>query len=77
MKPKLKPCPTCSKEIAKSATTCPHCGKTFSSAARLGLIILLAGVVGWLCFGGWIMRSLQAEDQIDEVRIPGDLRGVR
>lgn len=65
MKAKLKLCPVCNREIATAATTCPHCGKNFSSAARLGLILLIAGLVGWLCFGGALMRALHAGNQID------------
>ena len=42
MNPNLKACPACGREIAKSATTCPHCGKTMTSAARIGLILILA-----------------------------------
>lgn len=66
MNPKLKACPACNREIAKAATTCPHCGKNFSTVARHGLIMLIAGLVGWLCFGGALMRALHAGDQIDE-----------
>ena len=47
MNKNLKPCPSCSKEIANSATTCPHCGKSFTSLARIGLIVILAVIICW------------------------------
>lgn len=46
----LKPCPTCGKEIAKSARTCPHCGKSFTTAGG----VFWAIVVG-LILGGFFM----------------------
>ena len=30
MNDNLRACPSCNQEIAKSAQTCPHCGKTFT-----------------------------------------------
>ena len=75
MNSKLKPCLTCAKEIAKSATKCPHCGRSFSSAARLGLIVLVAGLVGWLVLGGWIRSSLEAAREADEAALEIQARG--
>lgn len=44
MNPNLKPCPTCGQTIAKGARTCPHCGKTTTTAGG----ILFAIIVGIL-----------------------------
>ena len=45
---KVKECPACGKEVAKSAKVCPHCGKKLKTGLfvklLLGLIVL--GVLG-------------------------------
>ncbi|MEO5915611.1 MAG: hypothetical protein ABIS50_15360 [Luteolibacter sp.] len=48
MKSKLKACTACGGQIAKSATTCPHCGKSSTSVARIGLVIILTLLVVWV-----------------------------
>ncbi len=40
--PKLKRCTACEKMIARGARSCPHCGKTYTTAGG----ILLAIVIG-------------------------------
>ena len=72
MKTKLKPCPACGREIAKSATTCVHCGKNMTSAGRLGLIVLsvllLAVIFGW----GYFRMIAKGNEDLE--RIESDLR---
>lgn len=53
MKDELTPCKTCSKEIAKSATICPHCG----AKIKLNLIekIILFIIVSWISVYGWLV----------------------
>jgi hypothetical protein len=48
MSGKVKPCPACGKEVAKSAKICPHCGKKLKMGLFLKIIIGLAvlGVIG-------------------------------
>ena len=66
MKTKLTPCQACGQSIAKSATTCPHCGKSSTSLARIGLLVLLTVIVVWLLGGGGIGKSiLRGNDQVD------------
>ena len=43
--PKLMACAACGQQIAKSATTCPHCGKSKTSLARIGLILLVVFIL--------------------------------
>lgn len=45
--PKLRDCPTCGKDIAKSATKCVHCGKDFSSVQRMILLVILTVIMCW------------------------------
>jgi len=42
-------CKTCSKEVAKSASTCPHCGAKLKIGTFEKLLILI-GVFFVLCF---------------------------
>jgi len=46
-------CKTCSKEVAKSATVCPHCG----AKLKLNLIekVLLFIVVSWVAIFGYMV----------------------
>lgn len=47
----LHACSGCGKDIHIDATTCPHCGKTFTSAARIGLIVILTLLILFLLAG--------------------------
>jgi len=68
MNRKLKACPACGREIAKSATTCVHCGKTMTSAARLGLIVILALLVVFLLGGASYCTVISSMNrQLDEM----------
>lgn len=44
--PGMKRCPVCTKEIAKGARTCPHCGKTFTTFGGVFIAILLGLLLG-------------------------------
>lgn len=46
--PNLKPCSACGKEMAKSARTCPHCGKTYTTLGG----VFIAVIIGLLLAGG-------------------------
>ena len=48
MKTKLIPCKACGRSIAKSAATCPHCGKSSTSLARIGLLAVLVLILLYL-----------------------------
>jgi RNA polymerase subunit RPABC4/transcription elongation factor Spt4 len=53
VKSHLKPCKACGQPIAKAAATCPHCGKTTTSLARIGLLfvcVLLIMAISWMAF---------------------------
>ena len=41
----LKKCPSCKKEVAKSAKLCPHCGKKLKMGMLLKLIIGIVVIV--------------------------------
>ena len=41
----LKKCPSCEKEVAKSAKVCPHCGKKLKMGMFLKLIIGIVVIV--------------------------------
>ena len=51
MTSKLKPCPSCEKEVAKSAKVCPNCGKKLSMGCLLKTILLLIAII----IGGFII----------------------
>lgn len=42
---KLKECPSCGKEVAKSAKLCPHCGKKLKMGMFLKLIIGIVVII--------------------------------
>jgi predicted amidophosphoribosyltransferase len=46
-------CPTCKKEIASGARTCPNCGKTFTTSGGIFIAIL----IGLLLGGFFLMRG--------------------
>ena len=45
---KVKECPACTKEVAKSAKVCPHCGKTLKTGlfVKLLTVLIVLGVLG-------------------------------
>ncbi|MDY6839094.1 MAG: zinc ribbon domain-containing protein [Thermodesulfobacteriota bacterium] len=49
MSSKLKECPTCGKEVAKSAKICPHCGeklkKRWFLKALIAIVLLIIAVI--------------------------------
>lgn len=50
MNAKMKACGVCKREIAKSATTCPHCGDAPNAGGRVLLVlvaVVLVLVIGW------------------------------
>jgi uncharacterized protein (DUF983 family) len=53
--------------IAKSARTCPQCGKSFTNAAGLVLAVLVALAVGWLLMARYCAMTVQADRELDEV----------
>ena len=74
MKSKLIPCKACGQFIARSATTCPHCGKSSTSLARIGLLALLILLILWFMGGGSIVmdtitRNRQLNAAVAEVMI--------
>lgn len=46
MSSQLKVCPSCGKEVSKSAKVCPHCGKKLKMGFFLKLMISLVVVIG-------------------------------
>jgi hypothetical protein len=70
MKKNLKPCPACQQTIAKSATTCPHCGKSMTSVARIGLIVILVLAVLFIFGGGSYFAILQkANSDLEQIEL--------
>lgn len=51
MSENLRPCPACQQEIAKSAQTCPHCGKAFTSPLTIIIAVIAAIIIAWKIIG--------------------------
>ena len=68
MKPKLKPCNACGNSIAKSATTCPQCGKKFSSMAGILLALVIGLVIGWLMIARTCSQASLADEEMDRMQ---------
>jgi F0F1-type ATP synthase assembly protein I len=66
MKQKLTECSACGKEIAKSARTCPHCGKTFTSSVGLITAVIIGLVVGWLLIARTCSQAAEVERHIED-----------
>jgi sensor domain CHASE-containing protein len=66
MKPQLIPCKSCGQSIARSAAKCPHCGKAFTSVARLILLGVLT-ILLVLFFGGgrFILDLMNKNEEMD------------
>ena len=66
MTSKLKPCPSCEKEVAKSAKVCPHCGKKLSMGCLLKTILLLVAiiVVGFIMIITLVPSEEDREDKL-------------
>lgn len=66
MTSKLKPCPSCEKEVAKSAKVCPHCGKKLSMGCLLKTILLLVAiiVVGFIMIITLVPSKEDREDKL-------------
>jgi hypothetical protein len=43
--PKLKDCRACDKEIGKSVKVCPHCGTKQRRVSKLGILLLVVGLI--------------------------------
>lgn len=43
----MKSC-VCGKNIAKGATKCPNCGKNYTPASRVILLVIIGGLIGWI-----------------------------
>jgi hypothetical protein len=66
----MKSCVSCANRIAKSATRCPYCGKSYTSWPLVALLILL-GLIALVVFVWVPYRAMSAEiDQAAE-RIEG------
>jgi RNA polymerase subunit RPABC4/transcription elongation factor Spt4 len=46
----LKKCDECGKDMADGARTCPHCGKTYTTAGGIFLAVVIALVIGGCVF---------------------------
>jgi len=57
MKPnrQLTDCKACGKEIAISASKCPHCGAARTNAMRLLVLAILATIIGLFLMRGILM----------------------
>lgn len=65
-RPSLVACPSCGKEVAARARTCPHCGGAVyrsSGPAWLVMLIVLAVVVGGVLFGVHYYMDQNQKDQ--------------
>ena len=61
---KTKECPSCSKEVSKSAKKCPHCGHKLKMGIMLKMLITIAVLVGL----GMVL-SPSAEDKAKELTV--------
>jgi hypothetical protein len=68
MKAKLIPCKSCGQSIAKSATTCPQCGKKFSSVAGILLACLIGLAIGGLLIARTCSQASDADERMDEIQ---------
>lgn len=50
MRPGIMKCEACGKEMAKSARTCPHCGKSYTTFGGVFWAILLGLLLGGFFF---------------------------
>lgn len=62
---KLKPCSACGKMLASNATSCPHCGKRFTSAAGIVLAVLIGLAAGGVLTFSTCQHSQQADDAME------------
>ncbi len=51
--PHLRTCDACGKQIAKSARTCPHCGKTYTTLGG----VFIAVIIGLILAGYFFSRK--------------------
>lgn len=54
-------CPTCSHDLAVSATTCPHCGakhKTSFGEQTLSVVMVVVGLVVALALVGFVVNQI-------------------
>lgn len=49
---RLKSCPACHRQIAKDTRTCPHCGKTFTTAGGVFVALLIGLILGGFFYFG-------------------------
>lgn len=55
--PDLVACKTCGKEVAKSASTCPHCGGRQRMGCFLRFVVWLFGILALLILIGVFLRG--------------------
>lgn len=69
MSAKLKACPACGKEVAKSAKLCPNCGKKLKMGWFLKLVILIIalGVLGTIFAPTPEEKAKQMQDTINKL----------
>ncbi len=69
MSAKLKACPACGKEVAKSAKVCPNCGKKLKMGWFLKLVILIValGVLGTIFAPTPEEKAQQMQDTINKL----------
>lgn len=51
----LKPCPSCTNEVARSAVACPHCGHNLAAARSFvwaGVIVVVMAIAAAASIGG-------------------------
>jgi uncharacterized protein (UPF0212 family) len=63
----MKVCPTCQKRIDSGASTCPGCGKRFTSWQGIVLAILIGLVVGGVFFARSCAESAAASEKMDRI----------
>lgn len=47
----MKKCPSCAKELADNASSCPHCGQKFSTGASITVAVIIGVVLGLIVLG--------------------------
>lgn len=63
---KMKKCPSCDKEVAKSAKVCPHCGQKLKMGFLMKLGILIVVVIAAVTV--FSMSDEEIQDKVTEVQ---------
>ena len=82
----MKPCPSCSRQLADNAVTCPQCGHAFPKRTKeekeesrpLGLILLIFGSIltWWPWRMGYFEQSIMYDSTLSGVHFVSYVSGL-